>query len=237
MLVLTDISERERRERAEREFVTNAAHELRTPLTTITGAVEVLQAGAKDGPRSATASSPNRARGDAARPPDHALLSWRARRPARRRRASRRSRCGPLLEEVIAALPERERRRDRLECPPGLAVLAERDLAEQAIANLAANALKHTEHGAGRASAPARRAAASRSRSHDTGPGIPVGASRSGSSTASTAATAGGGGFGLGLAIVREAVGALGGTVEIESRPGRGTTARSPARGARRRAQ
>ncbi len=48
LIVLDDLTEQERRELAEREFVTNAAHELRTPLTTIIGAVEVLQAGAKD---------------------------------------------------------------------------------------------------------------------------------------------------------------------------------------------
>src|SRR5439155_19034158 len=48
LIVLDDLSEQERRELAEREFVTNAAHELRTPLTTIIGAVEVLQAGAKE---------------------------------------------------------------------------------------------------------------------------------------------------------------------------------------------
>src|SRR3954454_11028216 len=48
MIVLDDLTEQERRELAEREFVSNAAHELRTPLTTIIGAVEVLQAGAKD---------------------------------------------------------------------------------------------------------------------------------------------------------------------------------------------
>ena len=48
ILVITDVSVRERRERAEREFVTNAAHELRTPLATITGAIQVLQSGAKD---------------------------------------------------------------------------------------------------------------------------------------------------------------------------------------------
>src|SRR3954467_2119078 len=48
MIVLDDLTEQERRELAEREFVSNAAHELRTPLTTIIGAIEVLQAGAKD---------------------------------------------------------------------------------------------------------------------------------------------------------------------------------------------
>ncbi len=50
LLVIDDLTEQERRELAEREFVSNAAHELRTPLTTIIGAVEVLQAGAKDDP-------------------------------------------------------------------------------------------------------------------------------------------------------------------------------------------
>ena len=43
VLVVRDVSEQERRERAEREFVTNAAHELRTPLAAISSAVEVLQ--------------------------------------------------------------------------------------------------------------------------------------------------------------------------------------------------
>jgi len=50
LLVVDDLTEQERRELAEREFVSNAAHELRTPLTTIIGAVEVLQAGAKEDP-------------------------------------------------------------------------------------------------------------------------------------------------------------------------------------------
>ena len=50
LLVIDDLTEQERRELAEREFVSNAAHELRTPLTTIIGAVEVLQAGAKEDP-------------------------------------------------------------------------------------------------------------------------------------------------------------------------------------------
>ena len=57
ILVITDVSVRERRERAEREFVTNAAHELRTPLATITGAIQVLQSGRRTIPSSVTASS------------------------------------------------------------------------------------------------------------------------------------------------------------------------------------
>ncbi len=50
VLVFADITERERREAAEREFVANAAHELRTPITAITGAVEVLRSGAAEDP-------------------------------------------------------------------------------------------------------------------------------------------------------------------------------------------
>ena len=49
--VLTVVRDRTgelRRELAEREFVSNAAHELRNPLAGISGAVEVLRAGAKD---------------------------------------------------------------------------------------------------------------------------------------------------------------------------------------------
>ena len=44
-----------RREVAEREFVSNAAHELRNPIAGISGAIEVLRAGAKDDPAGARA--------------------------------------------------------------------------------------------------------------------------------------------------------------------------------------
>ena len=48
VILVEDISGDERRQRAEREFVANAAHELLTPLTGIVGAAHVLQAGAKN---------------------------------------------------------------------------------------------------------------------------------------------------------------------------------------------
>ena len=50
VVMLFDDSERERRERTQRDFVTNAAHELQTPLAAIVSATEVLQSGAKDIP-------------------------------------------------------------------------------------------------------------------------------------------------------------------------------------------
>ena len=67
LLVVDDLTEQERRELAEREFVSNAAHELRTPLTTIIGAVEALQAGAKEDPGARPLPRSDRARGRPAR--------------------------------------------------------------------------------------------------------------------------------------------------------------------------
>jgi signal transduction histidine kinase len=50
LAVVRDRTGELRREVAEREFVSNAAHELRNPIAGITGAIEVLRAGAKDDP-------------------------------------------------------------------------------------------------------------------------------------------------------------------------------------------
>jgi signal transduction histidine kinase len=51
LAVVRDRTEDLRRELAEREFVSNAAHELRNPIAGISGAIEVLRAGAKDDPK------------------------------------------------------------------------------------------------------------------------------------------------------------------------------------------
>jgi signal transduction histidine kinase len=50
LLVVRDRTEELRRDQAEREFVSNAAHELRNPIAGMSGAIEVLQSGAKDDP-------------------------------------------------------------------------------------------------------------------------------------------------------------------------------------------
>jgi signal transduction histidine kinase len=51
LAVLRDRTDELRRELAEADFVSNAAHELRNPLAGISGAIEVLQGGAKDNPK------------------------------------------------------------------------------------------------------------------------------------------------------------------------------------------
>jgi signal transduction histidine kinase len=51
LAVLRDRTDELRRELAEADFVSNAAHELRNPLAGISGAIEVLQGGAKNEPR------------------------------------------------------------------------------------------------------------------------------------------------------------------------------------------
>lgn len=51
LAVLRDRTDELRRELAEADFISNAAHELRNPLAGISGAIEVLQSGAKNQPR------------------------------------------------------------------------------------------------------------------------------------------------------------------------------------------
>jgi two-component system phosphate regulon sensor histidine kinase PhoR len=236
LLVIDDLTEQERRELAEREFVSNAAHELRTPLTTIIGAVEVLQAGAKDNPDQ--------------RDRFLAHIEREARRLARLARAMltlARAHSGqeqprvepvglaPLLREIADELRPRGEVTVDVECPAGLAARVNRDLLEQALRNLAENAAKHTSRGhvvlrgLGEGTTVALEV-------EDTGPGISAEIQRHvfdrfyrGERDAE--------GFGLGLAIVRESVRTLGGRVELDSSPGEGTLVRIVLEGARVREQ
>jgi signal transduction histidine kinase len=233
VLVLTDVSERERRERAEREFVTNAAHELRSPLATITGAIQVLQAGAKDEPEERDRFLGHIER-EAARLGrlTHSLLVL-ARAQTREEAPNLAPvELKPLLETIASEVRPPAAVAIMVSCPPGLEVLAERDLIEQAVSNLTSNALQNTERG--RIEIAARQVAGGSVvlEVTDTGRGIapdrqerifdrfyrPDGRDPRR--------------FGLGLAIVRQAVSALGGRLEVESAVGTGTTVRITLAGA-----
>jgi signal transduction histidine kinase len=130
-----------------------------------------------------------------------------------------------LLLEVADSLDAGSAVALSVDCPPGLEVLAQRDLAEQIVVNLAANAVKHTE--AGTIVLNARRLRESVVLEvRDSGRGIAAVDQERIFDRFYSGGGAERDGVGLGLAIVREAVRALGATLEVESRLGAGTTMR-----------
>jgi signal transduction histidine kinase/HAMP domain-containing protein len=232
LLVIDDLTEEERRELAEREFVSNAAHELRTPLTTIIGAVEVLQSGAKDDPvqRDRFLGHIEREAGRLARLARAMLTLARAHSGQEQPRAEP-VELAPLLYEIADGLRPRPQVVVEVECRNGLAARVNRDLLEQALRNLAENAAKHTLRGHVVLRAFGEGATVALE-VEDTGPGISAEVQRHvfdrfyrGERDAE--------GFGLGLAIVRESVRTIGGRVELESSPDEGTLVRVVLEGAR----
>jgi signal transduction histidine kinase len=224
VLVLTDVSERERRERAEREFVANAAHELRTPLTALASAVESLQAGASEeaATRTRLLAVIERQTSRLGRLTRALLILARAQ--TRQETIHMESvRLRPLLEAAASGLtPEVA---VEIDCLPTLTVWGEADLLEQVVANLAGNAAKHADGGA--------IVLAARQTGHhveievtDDGPGISAADQARVFDRFYSLDRESGESFGLGLAIVREAVRVLGGRIEIDSAPGNGTTVR-----------
>jgi signal transduction histidine kinase len=226
ILVVRDISELERRERAEREFVVNAAHELRTPLTTITGAVEILQSGAKEIPEDR-----DRFLDHIQRESDRLVRLTRALLVLARAQTReeppqiQRVRVRSLLESVAAGLSPSERVRLAVDCDEEVELATEPRLVEQSLVNLASNAVKNTKEGAVVLSARQSNGAVTIEVT-DSG----VGMSRAARERVFDRFYRGNGrdgeGFGLGLAIVRESIRVLGGRIEIDSTPGRGTTVR-----------
>ena len=223
VLVITDITARERHERAEREFVANAAHELRTPLTAISSAVDALQAGAKDETEErdrfvALIERQTERLGRLV----HSLLALARAQTGAEPVALTPVPLERLLLDVARDLDGTGARID-VECAPGLAVAADEDLLRQAVENLTANAIKY---GAG-APVTLRGAMIDRHRVEltiaDHGPGLTKAQAervfdrfyRGGDREAD--------GFGLGLPIVRAVVDALEGEVFVESEVGMGT--------------
>ncbi|HET7044472.1 MAG TPA: ATP-binding protein [Gaiellaceae bacterium] len=227
VIVFADVTDQERREAAERDFVTNAAHELRTPLAAIAGAIEVLQAGAKELPRERDLflSHIERESSRLGRLA-HALLMLARAQTGTERPKLEIVPLRPLLRSVAQAIRPAPGVRLSVRCGTAVAALSNGELLEQAVVNLAGNAARYTRAGeiSIRASSRAHETVVE---VRDTGPGL----SRAAQALAfdrfyrdRPAHEADG--FGLGLAIARQAVDALGGTIELESEEGRGTTAR-----------
>jgi two-component system phosphate regulon sensor histidine kinase PhoR len=217
VLTFQDVTERELRERAQRDFVTNAAHELQTPLAAIASAVQVLQAGAKDEvkTRDRFLDHIDQAVNRLDRLTRALLVLARAQT---REEAPRHEviELRPLLEEVASALRP-SAVPVTVSCARETAVIANRPLLEQALVNLGGNALKHSRS---RVVLGARRVDGRvLIEVTDSGVGIPPWEQSRVFDRFYRVGDREGDGFGLGLAIVREAVEALNGELELDSSP------------------
>jgi two-component system phosphate regulon sensor histidine kinase PhoR len=220
--VFIDISERERRERAEREFVANAAHELRTPLTAITSAIEVLQAGAKNYEPERDLFLGHIERECARlRRLAHSLLLLARTQTLREQPRVEIVELRPLLELATAAAPPPPDVRVTVECPPDLAALAHREMVEQILSVLTSNAYRYTPEGSVelRGRREGRQAVVE---VLDSGDGVPDHVvERLGDRFLQGSR----GGFGLGLSIAAQLAEALGGELALARRETGGTSA------------
>ena len=223
ILLLTDVTQRERDERAQREFVTNAAHELRTPLAGIVTSIEMLQTGAKDDPAARDGFLDHIERESARLARLTRALLVLARAEARQEEPLTGDvQLSPLLHRVAESLESRVP--VRVECEPGLVTQTDMDLLEQAVQSVAQNADKFTERGE-IVLRGARNGSGVVIEVEDTGNGIPLAERDRIFERFYRGAGDDGGGFGLGLAIASQAVKVLGGTIDLES-ASTGTTVR-----------
>jgi PAS domain S-box-containing protein len=232
--VFRDVTLAEQHAQAEREFVSNAAHELRTPLAAIIGAVEVLQAGAKHEPEErerflAHVEQQCRRLG---RLTDALLTLARVETHAEPPRLEI-IELRPLLEEVAQTMHGAPRVSVEVDCPEEIAVVASPELLEEALLNLASNAVKYTSRGTVTLSAVELQPGFVEVAVRDTGRGMSKRETERAAERFYRGDEGAKDGFGLGLAIVAAAARAMGSEVRIESASGRGTTVRMTLRAGR----
>jgi two-component system phosphate regulon sensor histidine kinase PhoR len=228
LVVVSDRTEELKRERAEREFVSNAAHELRNPLAGISSAIEVLRGGAKDDP-DARERFLARLAGDAER---MTRLTQSLLMLARVEAAGQREEAAEVVDVTVAA----EESMEAIEPPDGVEVRAEiaEDLVatgdpvllRQVLVGLLQNACKNTPApGAVTLRASRDEGGDVSIEVQDTGKGIPAAEQERvfdrfyrGSGALETE------GFGLGLSIAKRMVDVMGGEIGLRSSAGNGST-------------
>jgi two-component system sensor histidine kinase VicK len=225
LAVARDRTDEMRREFAEADFISNAAHELRNPLAGISGAIEVLQSGAKDDPQAQ----------------DHFLsrLAEDAERMNRLTRAlltlARVESVGSGETEVVDVPAAVRDALDAVESPTGIRLLyeVEPDLAatgdptllRQVLVGLLTNACKHTPP-PGTVTVRGRHDGEAEVMMEviDTGTGIPAAEiERIFERFYRRAESRKHEGFGLGLAIARRMVDIMGGEIGATSTEGEGS--------------
>jgi two-component system, OmpR family, sensor histidine kinase QseC len=225
-ILIEDASAKERRRRAEREFVANAAHELLTPLTGIVGAAHVLEAGAKEVPEDRDRFINHIAREcDRLAKISRALLVLaRAQSGEHPPRLELVPLCD-LLDDIVSTATAETAAATAVECSSDITVFVDQDLFGQALVNLVLNA---ATHGAGKLKVSATRPERGRVAIDIEDETVRVAAEQVGRMGTRFYSGAGldSGGFGLGLSIARQSIEALGGTLTLGVREGGRLTAR-----------
>ena len=216
-------ADREAQQRAQRDFVANAAHELRTPLTAVIAAIETLDRGAIHDPagRERFFGHIRREAARLSRLCDSLLLLADTQSGSPQRATTTRLR--PMLDDIAAGLTAAPGVTVTVEAPADLSVTTNPGLLERILDNLTQNAAKYTARGQIALHASTAGAAVTVT-VQDTGQGLGLPAaeavkrfSRGGARTAD--------GFGLGLSIAHQAALALGATLYLHDNPGGGTIA------------
>jgi signal transduction histidine kinase len=214
LLVLERAGLADQRRRARDEFVANAAHELLTPLTGIVGAAHALESGAKDVPEIRDRFVGHIARectrlGRIAR---SLLVLARAQSGEQPPRAEFVD-LNELFEELVRDAADEPAVDVR--CPAALTVFVDRDLTLQALANIVANAQRHTQADAITVTVDERDTVVN-VEVDDGGPGIdPADVERMQRRFVSGGG-GGGGGYGLGISIATQSLEAVGGTLSFD---------------------
>jgi signal transduction histidine kinase len=226
LVVVRDRTDELRREMAEREFVSNAAHELRNPIAGISGAIEVLRAGAKDDPE-ALEHFLGRLSDDVERVSrlTESLLTL-ARMEAISEGGTEALDVEIVIEEAAQAVAVPEGLEFDLEVERQLAAQGDSVLLRQVLIGLLTNAFKHT---------PPPGAVTLRARRGDEGD-VLIEVTDTGTGIAADEVDRvferffrGAGslekeGFGLGLSIAKRMVDVMGGDIGVDSEPGVGST-------------
>lgn len=224
IVVAQDVTDRERRERAEREFLSNAAHQLRTPVAAIQSAVDVLRSGGQH-----DLEARERFLGHIVRASDRLGQLSQSLLVLARSQAGEIARkevveLSTLLRDLAQAIHPPANVAVKVRCRRDLVVLASRELLLEAIASLLENAVRYTREGE----------IVLRARRHggrdvivevaDTGVGMTPEVRERVFERFYAGAVAGS--FGLGLAIAAQAAEAMGAELDVHSEPGVGTSVR-----------
>lgn len=229
LVVFHDLTEVRRTESVRRDFVANVSHELRTPLASIKSVIETLQAGALED-ETVALNFLTRAEGEIDRLVQlvEELLELSRIESGEAPLAKERVEMAAVIAAALDRLrPQASRQAIQLTAdvaalPP---LIGDAERLERVVVNLVHNALKFTPSGGSVNVRAVQVDGGVKVSVTDTGVGIaPEDLPRVFERFYKADRSRGGGGTGLGLAIVKHTVEAHGGSVDVESTLGRGST-------------